>query len=175
VASLTFGGLHLVVTHLDVYCTSITGSVLTCVPWRSQAQIMMLNVALQVANICPKLPSDLLCSQGLDSTTAMHLLQLLRQLSQGGRAIVTTIHQPSSRLYQQLDKLLLLSQVCFPLTCTEYGCNHALECKDNQCFGIIRYQGSPLIYILCVWLTFPFIACLIMTLLDVHMSSLFSL
>ena len=49
--------------------------------------------------------------QGLDSTTAMHLLQLLRQLSQGGRAIVTTIHQPSSRLYQQLDKLLLLSQV----------------------------------------------------------------
>ncbi len=42
----------------------------------------------------------------------MHLLQLLRQLSQGGRAIVTTIHQPSSRLYQQLDKLLLLSQVC---------------------------------------------------------------
>ena len=41
----------------------------------------------------------------------MHLLQLLRQLSQGGRAIVTTIHQPSSRLYQQLDKLLLLSQV----------------------------------------------------------------
>ena len=52
--------------------------------------------------------------QGLDSTTAMHLLQLLRQLSKGGRAIVTTIHQPSSRLYQQLDKLLLLSQVCCP-------------------------------------------------------------
>lgn len=75
---------------------------------------MMLNVALQVANTNPKLPSNLLCSQGLDSTTAMHLLQLLRQLSQGGRAIVTTIHQPSSRLYQQLDKLLLLSQVYFP-------------------------------------------------------------
>ena len=53
-----------------------------------------------------------MAAQGLDSTTAMHLLQLLRQLSQGGRAIVTTIHQPSSRLYQQLDKLLLLSQVC---------------------------------------------------------------
>eukprot|EP00889_Picochlorum_renovo_P008693 jgi/Picre1/35723/NNA_003183.t1 len=27
----------------------------------------------------------------------------------GGRSIITTIHQPSSRLYQQLDKLLLLS------------------------------------------------------------------
>lgn len=49
-------------------------------------------------------------TSGLDSTTAMHLLETLRALAQGGRAVVTTIHQPSSRLYQQLDKLLLLSQ-----------------------------------------------------------------
>ena len=48
---------------------------------------------------------------GLDSTTAMHLLSTLRDLAKGGRAIVTTIHQPSSRLFQQLDKLLLLSKV----------------------------------------------------------------
>jgi ABC-type multidrug transport system ATPase subunit len=48
-------------------------------------------------------------TSGLDSTTAMHLLETLRLLAQGGRAVVTTIHQPSSRLYQQLDKLLLLS------------------------------------------------------------------
>ncbi|KAL4542047.1 hypothetical protein Ndes2437B_g06366 [Nannochloris sp. 'desiccata'] len=48
-------------------------------------------------------------TSGLDSTTAMHLLETLRTLAQGGRAVVTTIHQPSSRLYQQLDKLLLLS------------------------------------------------------------------
>ena len=48
-------------------------------------------------------------TSGLDSTTAMHLLETLRMLAQGGRAVVTTIHQPSSRLYQQLDKLLLLS------------------------------------------------------------------
>ncbi len=58
-------------------------------------------------------PSVLLLDEptsGLDSTTAMHLLVTLRQLAQGGRAIITTIHQPSSRLYQQLDSLLLLSQ-----------------------------------------------------------------
>jgi ABC-type multidrug transport system ATPase subunit len=58
-------------------------------------------------------PSVLLLDEptsGLDSTTAMHLLQTLRQLAQGGRSICTTIHQPSSRLYQQLDSLLLLSQ-----------------------------------------------------------------
>eukprot|EP00887_Chlorella_sp_A99_P001388 scaffold8.g1388.t1 len=49
-------------------------------------------------------------TSGLDSTTSMHLLQILRHLASGGRAIVTTIHQPSSRLYAQLDKLMLLSQ-----------------------------------------------------------------
>lgn len=48
---------------------------------------------------------------GLDSTTAMHCVEILRELAAGGRSIITTIHQPSSRLYQSLDKLLLLSQV----------------------------------------------------------------
>lgn len=55
------------------------------------------------------MPLYALCLAGLDSTTAMHLLSSLRKLAAGGRAIITTIHQPSSRLYQQLDKLLLLS------------------------------------------------------------------
>lgn len=63
-------------------------------------------------------PSVLLLDEptsGLDSTTAMHVLDILRQLATGGRAVVTTIHQPSSRLYQTLDKLMLLSQVAsFP-------------------------------------------------------------
>lgn len=73
--------------------------------------------------------------QGLDSTTAMHLLQLLRQLSQGGRAIVTTIHQPSSRLYQQLDKLLLLSQVSCPVRCPHTIADLLLyvPCKYDTC------------------------------------------
>lgn len=39
----------------------------------------------------------------------MNLVTSLCQLAAGGRAVITTIHQPSSRLYQQLDKLLLLS------------------------------------------------------------------
>ncbi|KAF6253780.1 P-loop containing nucleoside triphosphate hydrolase protein, partial [Scenedesmus sp. NREL 46B-D3] len=49
-------------------------------------------------------------TSGLDSTTALHLLVTLRQLALGGRAVATTIHQPSSRLYQQLDKLMLLAE-----------------------------------------------------------------
>jgi ABC-type multidrug transport system ATPase subunit len=58
-------------------------------------------------------PSVLLLDEptsGLDSTTAMRLVTSLRHLAKGGRAIISTIHQPSSRLFQQLDKLLLLSE-----------------------------------------------------------------
>lgn len=50
-------------------------------------------------------------TSGLDATTSMHLLGVLRQLAGGGRTLCATLHQPSSRLFAQLDKLLLLSQV----------------------------------------------------------------
>lgn len=48
-------------------------------------------------------------TSGLDSTTAMHLMSTLRALASGGRTVITTIHQPSSRLYRQLDNLILMS------------------------------------------------------------------
>ena len=48
-------------------------------------------------------------TSGLDSTTARNLMNTLRELATGFRSILTTIHQPSSRLYMQLDKLILLS------------------------------------------------------------------
>eukprot|EP00951_Prasinocladus_malaysianus_P028593 scaffold260952_cov39-Prasinocladus_malaysianus.AAC.1 len=49
-------------------------------------------------------------TSGLDSTTALSLVNTLRDLAKAGRTIVSTIHQPSSRMFQRLDKLLLLSQ-----------------------------------------------------------------
>lgn len=50
-------------------------------------------------------------TSGLDSTTALNLIHTLQTLAQvGNRTIVTTIHQPSSRIYQMLDKLLLMGQ-----------------------------------------------------------------
>ncbi|KXZ52591.1 hypothetical protein GPECTOR_9g636 [Gonium pectorale] len=58
-------------------------------------------------------PSMLLLDEptsGLDSTTALRLMHTLRSLASGGRTIVTSIHQPSSRLYRQMDKLMLLSE-----------------------------------------------------------------
>ena len=53
-------------------------------------------------------PSLLLLDEptsGLDSTTALKLIDTLHNLAQGGRTIITSIHQPASRLYQHMDKV----------------------------------------------------------------------
>jgi ABC-type multidrug transport system ATPase subunit len=58
-------------------------------------------------------PSLLLLDEptsGLDSTTAARIVGALRRMAaEGGRTVVVTIHQPSSRLYHMFDKVLLLS------------------------------------------------------------------
>ncbi|CAI9274841.1 unnamed protein product [Lactuca saligna] len=58
-------------------------------------------------------PSLLLLDEptsGLDSTTAQRIITTIKRLASGGRTVVTTIHQPSSRLYHMFDKLILLSE-----------------------------------------------------------------
>ncbi|CAN6461412.1 unnamed protein product [Victoria cruziana] len=60
-------------------------------------------------------PSLLLLDEptsGLDSTTAQRILTTVKGLARVGRTIVTTIHQPSSRLYHMFDKVILLSDGC---------------------------------------------------------------
>ena len=60
-------------------------------------------------------PSLLLLDEptsGLDSTTAQRIVATLRGLAHGGRTVITTIHQPSSRLYRMFDKLVVLSEGC---------------------------------------------------------------
>ncbi|KAI9092335.1 hypothetical protein K1719_027835 [Acacia pycnantha] len=60
-------------------------------------------------------PSLLLLDEptsGLDSTTAQRIINTLKRLASGGRTVVTTIHQPSSRLYYMFDKVVLLSEGC---------------------------------------------------------------
>ncbi|XP_010520986.1 PREDICTED: ABC transporter G family member 9-like [Tarenaya hassleriana] len=49
-------------------------------------------------------------TSGLDSTTAQRIVSVLWELAQGGRTVVMTIHQPSSRLFYMFDKILLLSE-----------------------------------------------------------------
>ena len=52
----------------------------------------------------PAAPQDEPTS-GLDSTTALNLIHTLRTLASGGRTIIASIHQPSSRLFSQMDKV----------------------------------------------------------------------
>ncbi|XP_057814737.2 ABC transporter G family member 22 [Cryptomeria japonica] len=49
-------------------------------------------------------------TSGLDSTTALRTIQILKSIALKGRTVVTTIHQPSSRVFHVFDKLILLSE-----------------------------------------------------------------
>ncbi|GFP97814.1 ABC transporter g family member 22, partial [Phtheirospermum japonicum] len=51
-------------------------------------------------------------TSGLDSTTALRIIQMLRSIARAGKTVVTTIHQPSSRLFSKFDKLMLLGNGC---------------------------------------------------------------
>jgi len=46
---------------------------------------------------------------GLDSTSALQLVRLLKDLAGQGKTIITSIHQPSSQIFALFDKNFLLS------------------------------------------------------------------
>lgn len=47
-------------------------------------------------------------TSGLDAQSALSIIKLLRRLADNGQAILCTIHQPSSLLFESFDRLLLL-------------------------------------------------------------------
>ncbi|KAI8016014.1 ABC transporter G family member 22 [Camellia lanceoleosa] len=49
-------------------------------------------------------------TSSLDSTTALRIVQVLHSIAEAGKTVVTTIHQPSSRLFNKFDKLILLGK-----------------------------------------------------------------
>lgn len=49
-------------------------------------------------------------TSGLDSTTALRIVDILQDIAQAGKTVITTIHQPSSRLFHKFDKLILLGK-----------------------------------------------------------------
>jgi energy-coupling factor transporter ATP-binding protein EcfA2 len=58
----------------------------------------------------PRLPNNLLLqpTSGLDAQGAWNIVRFLRKLADQGQAILCTIHQPSSLLFESFDRLLLL-------------------------------------------------------------------
>ena len=48
-------------------------------------------------------------TSGLDSSTALAIGKTLRQEAARGMAILCTIHSPSSDLFQQFDRVIVLS------------------------------------------------------------------
>jgi ATP-binding cassette, subfamily G (WHITE), member 2, PDR len=49
-------------------------------------------------------------TSGLDSQSSWAIVKLLRKLADGGQAILATIHQPSSVLFLEFDRLLFLGK-----------------------------------------------------------------
>lgn len=48
------------------------------------------------------------CTSGLDAAAALGIVTNLVDLSRKGLAVITTIHQPSSEIWELLDMLMLL-------------------------------------------------------------------
>jgi ATP-binding cassette subfamily G (WHITE) protein 2 (SNQ2) len=49
-------------------------------------------------------------TSGLDGQSAWNIVRFLRKLADNGQAILCTIHQPSSLLFESFDRLLLLQK-----------------------------------------------------------------
>ncbi|MGA3370345.1 MAG: FHA domain-containing protein [Terracidiphilus sp.] len=75
----------------------------------SGGQRKRVNIALELITDTPVLFLDEPTS-GLSSYDAESVVDLLKSLSKTGKTILTTIHQPSLRVYKQFDDLLMVSR-----------------------------------------------------------------
>ena len=49
-------------------------------------------------------------TSGLDSSSANSIMQLLKKLAENGRIVVLSVHQPSTKSFMLLDKVMLLAK-----------------------------------------------------------------
>ncbi len=75
----------------------------------SGGQRKRVNIALELITDTPLLFLDEPTS-GLSSYDAESVVDLLKDLSKSGKTVITTIHQPSLKVYKQFDDLLMVSR-----------------------------------------------------------------
>jgi len=75
----------------------------------SGGQRKRVNIALELITDTPLLFLDEPTS-GLSSYDAESVVDLLKELSKTGKTVVTTIHQPSVKVYKQFDDLIMVSR-----------------------------------------------------------------
>jgi len=75
----------------------------------SGGQRKRVNIGLELITDTPVLFLDEPTS-GLSSYDAESVIDLLKELSKTGKTILTTIHQPSLKVYKQFDDLLMVSR-----------------------------------------------------------------
>ncbi len=75
----------------------------------SGGQRKRVNIALELITDTPVLFLDEPTS-GLSSYDAESVVDLLKDLSKTGKTVITTIHQPSLKVYKQFDDLLMVSR-----------------------------------------------------------------
>jgi ABC-type multidrug transport system ATPase subunit/ABC-type multidrug transport system permease subunit len=75
----------------------------------SGGQRKRVNIALELITDTPVLFLDEPTS-GLSSYDAESVVDLLKALSKSGKTVITTIHQPSLKIYKQFDDLIMISR-----------------------------------------------------------------